>query len=123
MHDGELDLARVEASVTSSRGRDKPVTILPSALWLEEREISPAPVTTTKSVKYGTVESPFRVRRWERSVLSMSPKLDQKTIREENEALFSVVSEYRVDVKNLEKNVDDKKLNGMSFLRELKLSK
>lgn len=59
----------------------------------------------------------------EGSELSLSMKMVLRRVREENESLAAVVIENTVRVKNLEKNTDEEKRNGMALLQKLKLPK
>lgn len=53
-------------------------------------------------------------------MLTMGWKLGLRRVREKHASLNVAVDEYKVRVKNLNKKADEKELNGMALLRELK---
>lgn len=52
----------------------------------------------------------------------VSPKFNLRRVREENALLVTAVNEYKMRGNSLEKKMDEKKLNKMSLLQELKQS-
>lgn len=120
MNRGRLILTKVGASTALSAVKNEHVALIPNVLLSREDEVIPATVTIAEEEEDGMVDNTLEWRRKESIVLSASLKLKLKNICEDNLLLMLTVSEYKVCVQNLDKNVDEEELNKMALLRELK---
>lgn len=115
-------MARVGASVASSRENVEHVVMVRNMSLSHEDEISPAIVTNTEGEGESSVRCTFRERRGERSVLTVTLEMERRRFRKINTSLATTVKWYKQRVRNLEEKVDGEELDGVALLGELKRS-
>lgn len=118
----ELKLTRVSESMVLSCDKDEHSAIVRNVVPSYEEGISPATVKLTEAEEEGAVGGALEERREECSVPSVSSELDLSRVCEQNASLGAVLNEYKEQVNNLKKKVDEKKSNKMALLRELNWS-